>query len=68
MKATSHDTTLCLNQSNHPSVPAEGLVLEAGKATPVPSEMKDYLQTLGVQVQNESTATPKPSAIKAPKE
>lgn len=68
MKATSPHSTLSLNRSNHPAVPEEGLVLEAGKPTPVPAAMGDYLRSLGCQVEAPPTATPKPVAAKAPKE
>ena len=70
MRATSHHSTLCLNPSNHPLVPPDGLVLEAGKATPVPAEMGDYLRGLGCQVEDEATPTPtaKRAATSAPKE
>lgn len=67
MKATSQHSTLCLNKSNHPSVPEGGLVLQAGQPTPVPPELKDFLETLGVLVEDESTATPRPRAAAAPK-
>ncbi len=62
MKATSHHSTLMLNPSNHPSVPAEGLVLEAGKATPVPAALGSYLRTLGVEVEDGRPATPRLAA------
>ena len=68
MKATSLHSTLCLNQSNHPSVPPEGLVLEAGKATPVPAAMGGFLRSLGVQVEEEPTPIRKPAAHAAPEE
>lgn len=62
MLATSVHSTLALNQSNHPSVPPEGLVLEAGKATPVPPKLGDYLRSLGVVVEDGSPVIPKPTA------
>lgn len=48
--ATHRDSTLCLNASNHPSIPTEGLVLEAGIPKEVTPEQAEYLETLGVEI------------------
>ncbi len=53
MRATFNDSTLVLNQSNHPDVPAGGLVLEAGKPTPIPESLGGYLRALGAVVLDE---------------
>jgi len=54
--AISHDRTLCLNSSNDPSIPAEGLELVANKAIPVSAAQATYLKTLqGVDVQDDPT-------------
>lgn len=59
--ATSTDSTLCLNQSNHASIPEAGLVLEAGITTPVTPEQAEYLRTLGIAVQDDPEPEPQPS-------
>jgi hypothetical protein len=50
--AISIDCTLCLNTSNHPSIPEQGLVLEAGVRTAVTPEQADYLRSLSLDVQD----------------
>lgn len=64
MKATSTDSTLCLNQSNHPSVPPEGLELPAGVPTTVPAELGDYLRSLDCTVVDDPPAPKRPAAPK----
>lgn len=52
--AISHNSTLCLNPSNHPSIPAGGLTLEAGKETSVTPEQGEYLKTIGIEVKKDA--------------
>jgi hypothetical protein len=41
-----HGSTLCLNTSNSPLIPEEGLVLPADSAVEVPGELLDLLSTI----------------------
>jgi hypothetical protein len=50
--ATHHHSTLCLNSSNHPLIPPEGLVLIADVPTPVDEALVPYLRSIGVQIQD----------------
>lgn len=60
-KATSTDSTLCLNRSNHASIPEKGLVLPAGQAVPVTAQQAAYLATLpGVVVERDPAASKPP--------
>lgn len=61
MLAVYRNCTLVLNQSNHPEVPDGGLVLEAGKPTPVPESLGSYLRALGAEVLDEPTHDPERS-------
>jgi hypothetical protein len=62
--ATHTDATLCLNASNHASIPPTGLTLVANVPTEVPAEQAEYLATLGVHLLD---LTPTKSA-RSPKE
>lgn len=53
ISAVSHQSTFCFNRNNHPSIPEEGLVLEAGVRTPVTPEQAEYLRDLGLEVQDD---------------
>jgi len=61
--ATSMDSTLALNPSNHDSIPPEGLELEAGMPTPVTPEQASFLRSIGVTV----IETPDPKPLRAPR-
>ncbi len=50
--AIHHHSTLCLNTSNHPCIPPEGLVLEANVPTPVADVLVPYLKSVGAQIQD----------------
>lgn len=57
-KATSHDSTLCLNKSNDPSIPEKGLTLLAGVPTTVSAAQAAYLAKLsGVEIEGDSAPT-----------
>jgi len=64
VKAVSPHSTLCLNASNHPAIPPEGLELVAGVPTPVPAELGDYLRSLDCVVLDPS-APRRPAAPKS---
>ena len=58
-KATSHDSTLCLNKGNHPSIPEKGLTLPAGVPTQVTAQQADYLKDLpGVVIEGDTAPKP----------
>lgn len=58
--AIHRDSTLCLNQGNHPSIPAEGLELVAGVPTIVTAEQVGYLRSIGVEVADDTPTPAKP--------
>lgn len=60
-QALSQHSQLCLNSSNHPSIPDDGLVLLPGVWTPVTPEQAEYLRGLGVECRE----IPKPKPIRA---
>ena len=69
--ATHANSTLCLNPSNHASIPSEGLTLVANVPTKVTAEQAAYLATLGVtlsEIQTIESTLPKPARATARKE
>jgi len=64
VKALSPQSTLCLNPSNHPAVPPEGLELVAGVPTPAPAELGDYLRSLDCEVLDDPPSPKRPAAPK----
>lgn len=56
--ATHRHSTLCLNASNHPSIPPEGLVLEADVPKEVTPEQAEYLETLCVEIARPAPTQP----------
>lgn len=63
----SQHSQLCLNPSNHPSIPEGGLVLLPGVWTPVTTEQAEYLRSLGLECR-EISKPKSPRAARADQE